>query len=232
MKHFDFAEQTAQDRQVVRSVSAVGTLPEPSFYERSGKRIFDLFLALALVPIIAPVVALICICVSRDGGPGLFAHTRVGRDGKLFRCWKIRTMVVDAEERLAQHLSQDAEAAAEWKADHKLTDDPRITKLGNFLRKTSLDELPQIWNVLRGDMSFVGPRPVVTAELPKYGVYAPQLQMMTPGITGLWQVSGRNEITYDERVQLDVQYLKNRTLLGDIAIILKTAGAVFSKTGR
>ncbi|GAA6198649.1 hypothetical protein NBRC116598_40940 [Pseudophaeobacter arcticus] len=141
-------------------------------------------------------------------------------------------MVADAESRLEAYLKANPEAAAEWARDHKLTNDPRITRFGQFIRKTSLDELPQIWNVLKGEMSFVGPRPVVTKELEKYGQDLPSYLAQKPGITGLWQVSGRNDVSYDERVQMDVDYLEKRSFLIDLKIIGKTALSVLGRTGR
>jgi lipopolysaccharide/colanic/teichoic acid biosynthesis glycosyltransferase len=141
-------------------------------------------------------------------------------------------MVPDAAERLTAHLAANPEAAAEWEANHKLVDDPRITPLGEFLRRTSLDELPQLWNVLTGEMSFVGPRPVTEEELEKYGAARGAYCRMRPGITGLWQVSGRNEVTYGERVQLDLDYLASISLLRDLKIILRTGLVVVFPTGR
>jgi lipopolysaccharide/colanic/teichoic acid biosynthesis glycosyltransferase len=141
-------------------------------------------------------------------------------------------MVVDAEARLAEHLSADPKAAAEWERDRKLTDDPRITQFGRLMRESSLDELPQIFNVLRGEMSFVGPRPVPAAELAKYSGYEWAYKSVKPGITGLWQVSGRNDVDYATRVQMDVRYVRTRSLPGDVGIIVRTAGAVLQRTGR
>lgn len=201
-------------------------------YPRFGKRAFDIALAIALLPLIAPVVVLLSAVIALQGGNAIFGHRRVGRDGKVFRCWKLRTMVVDAEERLLAHLRNDPSAAAEWERDHKLTHDPRITPLGRFLRRTSLDELPQIWNVLTNDMSFVGPRPVVRSELHKYGPHRATYKSMTPGITGFWQVSGRNDITYPERVELDLAYAKSQSLITDAKVIFKTAASVVGATGR
>lgn len=206
--------------------------PFPGYYSRSGKRIFDILFALFLLPVLVPVILILWGIVRLDGGPGFFGHTRVGRNGKLFKCWKVRSMVVDAESRLQAHLDANPEAAAEWERDHKLTSDPRISRLGRFLRKTSLDELPQIWNVLKGEMSFVGPRPIVTKELPKYGSNASAYLAQRPGITGLWQISGRNDISYDERVALDVAYLYRRSFFKDLKIILRTGAAVLGRTGR
>ncbi|KIC36067.1 sugar transferase [Leisingera sp. ANG-M7] len=202
------------------------------FYARVGKRVFDTGFALLLLPVLAPVILFLWILARRDGGPGFFGHTRVGRDGRPFKCWKVRSMVADAEARLQAHLDADPAAAAEWERDHKLANDPRISRLGHVLRKTSLDELPQIWNVLKGEMSFVGPRPIVTRELAKYGSSAPAYLAQTPGITGLWQVSGRNDVSYEERVALDVAYLRRRSFLADLKIIARTGLAVLGATGR
>ncbi|MEB3417447.1 sugar transferase [Salipiger manganoxidans] len=201
-------------------------------YTRFGKRALDLTLAIAMLPLLLPVITVLWLLTRRDGGPGFFGHRRVGRNGKSFRCWKIRTMVVDAEAKLQQHLADNPEAAAEWARDHKLTNDPRITRIGNFLRRTSLDELPQIWNVLKGEMSFVGPRPVTRVEMKKYGFYRTAYLSMRPGITGLWQVSGRNDVSYDERVRMDVQYLSDASLANDLKLILGTGMAVLGSTGR
>lgn len=166
-----------------------------------------------------------------DGGPGFFGHERVGQDGTRFKCWKIRSMVFDANERLSALLASDPEARAEWERDHKLVNDPRITRFGRFIRRTSLDELPQIVNVLAGDMSFVGPRPVVEEELERYGEARSAYLAMKPGITGLWQVSGRNSIEYSERVALDVQYRDEMSFLRDASLIALTARCVVSPTG-
>ncbi|EDZ47516.1 undecaprenyl-phosphate galactose phosphotransferase [Rhodobacterales bacterium Y4I] len=206
--------------------------PFPSDYPRFGKRIFDILFALLLLPVLVPVILILWGVVRLDGGPGFFGHTRVGQNGKPFKCWKVRSMVVDAESRLQAHLDSNPEAAAEWERDHKLTNDPRINRLGRILRKTSLDELPQIWNVLRGEMSFVGPRPIVTKELQKYGRSASAYLAQKPGITGLWQISGRNNISYDERVALDVAYLSCRGFFKDLTIIVRTGAAVLRRTGR
>ncbi|MFK7875492.1 MAG: sugar transferase [Paracoccaceae bacterium] len=201
-------------------------------YTSGGKRVLDFILAILALPFVLPVIAILCVLVRRDGGPGFFGHTRIGQNGMRFRCWKIRTMRPNAEDYLAEYLRNSPEAAKEWEADHKLTHDPRITPLGNFLRRSSLDELPQLLNILRGEMSFVGPRPIVTAELAKYGVYAESYISVKPGLTGLWQVSGRNEISYSERVQLDMDYIASQSLTQDLTIIAKTAQAVLARTGK
>ena len=202
------------------------------FYTRYTKRILDVCLALAMLPVLVPVIAALWALTRTDGGPGFFGHRRIGKNGKVFRCWKIRTMVPNAEERLVAYLRNNPAAAAEWAQDHKLTNDPRITKLGRFLRETSLDELPQIRNVLMGEMSFVGPRPVVRAEMKKYGHGRTAYLALKPGITGLWQVSGRNDVSYDERVAMDIEYLQTVSLKTDLQLIAKTAGSVMNRTGR
>lgn len=201
-------------------------------YEIFFKRALDLIISITILPIILPIIAVLYLVVRRDGGAGLFGHARVGKDGKVFSCWKIRTMVPDAQTRLDALLAVDAEARAEWEQDHKLRNDPRVTRLGNFLRRSSLDELPQIWNVLKGEMSLIGPRPVTQPELARYGKQARSYLMMRPGITGLWQVSGRNDISYAERVALDVKYLDEMSLRKDLAILYMTVFAVLGRTGR
>ncbi|MFO7854938.1 MAG: sugar transferase [Paracoccaceae bacterium] len=205
-----------------------------SLYESLGKRTVDLVLGLALLPIVGPLVGLLALLVwMKDGGAPFFGHWRAGRDGCAFRCWKIRTMVPDAETRLRIHLADDPSAAAEWREFRKLADDPRITPIGDFLRRTSLDELPQLWNVMRGEMSFVGPRPVTEEELQQYyGSTRAAYNAMRPGITGLWQVSGRNALSYDQRVALDLSYLRRLSFVLDLWIMLRTAGVVMRPTGR
>lgn len=201
-------------------------------YRAIGKRVFDLVLGVILLPILMPVIAILWALVRLDGGPGFFGHHRVGQSGQGFRCWKIRTMAPDAETRLQELLARDPIAAAEWARDHKLTHDPRITRIGAFLRRTSLDELPQLWNVLRGQMSFVGPRPVTRDELRRYGAAAASYLSLRPGVTGMWQVSGRNEVSYAQRVAMDADYARRYGLWLDCAMILRTGGAVLLRTGR
>lgn len=196
------------------------------------KTVFDYTLTFIGTLLVLPILFLIAIWIYKDSpGPVFFAHQRVGKNGKLFPCYKFRTMCVDSQERLAQLLATDAEARAEWERDFKLKNDPRITKSGAFLRKTSLDELPQVFNVLRGEMSLVGPRPIVQEELERYGKYAKEYMSVKPGITGLWQVSGRNNISYEERVSLDVDYVQNSSMLLDLKILWKTFAVVLAKKG-
>lgn len=200
-------------------------------YPSIFKRLFDIFLSVLLLPILLPIIAILYVVVRSDGGPGFFGHSRVGRNGRMFKCWKVRTMVVDAQERLDALLASNAPARAEWDRDRKLRNDPRVTRVGNFLRKSSLDELPQIFNVLKGEMSLVGPRPITEAELERYGAQQAVYLAMRPGVTGLWQVSGRNEVTYNERVSMDSTYYNSVSLGTDLRILAKTADAVLSKTG-
>ena len=200
-------------------------------YEGVMKRVADVVLAVLLLPMLLPIIGILYVIIRADGGPGFFGHKRVGRDGKMFKCWKLRSMVTDAEVRLKEHLAANPEAAAEWARDFKLRDDPRITRLGAFIRKTSLDELPQIWNVLRGEMSLVGPRPVTSDELARYGAQQWAYLAMRPGVTGLWQVSGRNDISYDERVALDARYCREVSALKDAIILFSTIGAITKRTG-
>ena len=189
-------------------------------------------LALVILAFCAPLMILTALAIYvYDGGPVMFAHRRIGREGQGFRCLKFRSMAVDAEARLERLLASDAAARREWEADHKLRCDPRVTPLGRFLRKTSLDELPQLINVVRGEMNLVGPRPVVQAEAQKYGRRFAHYCAVRPGITGLWQVSGRNNVTYGRRVALDVLYTRRKSFRLDLAILLRTVPAVLMRNG-
>ncbi|WP_198376598.1 sugar transferase [Neoroseomonas rubea] len=197
-----------------------------------AKRAMDIAIAglalLAALPFFLVVGAL----VRADGGPAFYAHPRVGRGGRVFGCLKFRSMVTDSQARLEALLAADPAARAEWEQTRKLKNDPRITRIGRFLRATSLDELPQLINVLKGEMAIVGPRPVTQSELDSYyGAAAAHYLTVRPGITGLWQVSGRSETSYDQRVALDVAYVSQPSLLADIRILLKTPVAVLSRRG-
>lgn len=198
---------------------------------RALKTAFDLAAAVCALIVLAPVFALIAILVSRDGGPVLFAHKRVGARGRVFGCLKFRSMVVASDAALRDHLMGDPEAAEEWARTHKLRNDPRITWIGRILRKTSLDELPQLINVLLLDMSLVGPRPIVSLEIGKYAEDIAYYYESRPGITGLWQVSGRSDTTYQHRVQLDSWYAKNWSVWLDLTILARTIPAVVSGRG-
>jgi exopolysaccharide production protein ExoY len=225
-------DQIVQDSTAIARVYPLSPNAPQGLYGLAIKRPLDFVLAILMLPVLVPVVMALWLIVRRDGGSGFFGHERVGRDGKTFRCWKMRSMEVDAEAKLASFLATNPEAAAEWARDHKLDADPRVTKIGRFLRRSSLDELPQIWNVLRGEMSFVGPRPVVADELARYGASKWVYLQGRPGITGLWQVSGRNDVSYDERVALDQRYGREMGFGLDIKIMAMTAGAVVYGTGK
>jgi lipopolysaccharide/colanic/teichoic acid biosynthesis glycosyltransferase len=181
--------------------------------------------------LLSPVFLGLFLLLRRPGVSALFVQTRVGRGGVPFRCFKFRTMVPDADAALAEMLGRDPAAAAEWGDHFKLKDDPRVTALGRFLRATSLDELPQLFNILRGEMSLVGPRPIVEAEIARYGEEIAFYCRVRPGLTGAWQVSGRNDLDYEERVRLDAAYVGGFTFLGDAGILLKTLPAVIRGAG-
>ena len=195
------------------------------------KRVFDLVASLGLLIVGWPLFMYLAWRIRQDGGAAVFAHRRVGQGGKLFDCYKFRSMRVDAEEQLRELLATDPALRVEWEKEFKLKADPRISAIGRFLRRTSLDELPQVFNVIKGDMSLVGPRPVVQAELKRYGHDVDYFLMVRPGMTGLWQVSGRNDVGYDTRVYLDTWYVKNWSLWYDIAILFKTIKVVFRRDG-
>ena len=213
----------------VLMIQVRNNLANPVF--RVLKRGFDVLGSTVLLCLLSPLFAFVAYKVSRDGGKAFFGHTRVGQDSVPFQCYKFRSMVVNAQEVLQNLLATDPVAKAEWDKDFKLKNDPRINALGHFLRKTSLDELPQLWNVLKGEMSLVGPRPVVQAELDRYGQDVAYYLMGKPGMTGLWQVSGRNDVDYETRVYLDAWYVKNWSLWTDIAILFKTIGVVTGRSG-
>ncbi len=199
--------------------------PAPTPYS-PVKRVVDLVGALLLGAVFSPLILVIALLMGLEDGPILFRHRRVGRGGRTFECLKFRTMVPNAEQILQDLLERHPEAQAEWVRDHKLRHDPRVTRVGRFLRRTSLDELPQLWNVLRGEMSLVGPRPIVREEMLRYGRYLPTYLAAKPGVTGLWQVTGRNDTDYRRRVAMDTYYVKKQGLLMDLRILLKTVRVV------
>ena len=196
------------------------------------KTIFDYVLTITGTIAISPILIVIALWIYKDSpGPVIFKHRRIGKNGKEFNCYKFRSMCVDAKEKLEQLLKTDPEAKAEWEKDFKLKNDPRITKSGVFLRKTSLDELPQIFNVLKGEMSLVGPRPIIKDEMIRYGEYINDYLMVKPGITGMWQVSGRSDTNYKQRVQLDSWYVRNWSIWLDAMLLWRTGKTVLSKKG-
>lgn len=213
------------------SVGAYFQLDKQTVYAAHGKRMVDIILAIIISPIVVTVIAVLWLMIRAGGGPGCFAHERVGQHGRVFKCWKLRTMHTGSSDEFDAYLANNSEAAAEWDKNHKLQQDDRVTRLGRILRRTSLDELPQIWNVLIGDMSFVGPRPIVKAELMRYGARKSHYLALRPGITGLWQVSGRNSVSYAKRVSLDVKYQKRQSPILDLKILFLTFAVVLDGDG-
>lgn len=191
----------------------------------------DLVLTAILMLILGPVMLAIAVAVSLDGGPILFMHRRVGKGGQLFSCLKFRSMIMNSTAVLDQHLNENSDARDEWSKSQKLMNDPRITKIGRFLRATSLDELPQLFNVLRLEMSLVGPRPIVENELPRYGRHVSYYLQTRPGVTGLWQVNGRSKTSYARRVALDSWYVKSWRFSRDMAILFRTVSVVVRRDG-
>ncbi|WWU83992.1 sugar transferase [Clostridium baratii] len=193
------------------------------------KRAFDLISSSIALIVFSPIFLIVAIAIKLDSeGDIVFGHTRIGRDGKLIKVYKFRTMVKNAKEVFENFTEEQKQ---EYYTNFKLDNDPRITRVGNFLRKTSLDELPQLLNIIKGDMSVVGPRPIVEKEIEKYGVYAKKMFSVTPGLTGYWQANGRSDTSYDERVQMDMYYVDNRSFLMDMKIIFKTVISVIKKKG-
>ncbi|MGK5595349.1 MAG: sugar transferase [Parachlamydiaceae bacterium] len=197
------------------------------------KRTFDIAFSLLALIIGLPVFLLLALLVRFSSkGRIIYSHERVGKSGKTFRCYKFRTMYQDADQRLKDILAKDPELQKEWDKKHKLKNDPRITRIGAFLRKTSLDELPQFWNVLIGDLSVVGPRPVVKTEVQRFfGNRAPLILSVRPGLTGIWQVSGRSNTSYEERLAMDEEYIGKQSLLLDLKLIAKTVPAMLFSRG-
>jgi Undecaprenyl-phosphate galactose phosphotransferase WbaP len=206
--------------------------PQKLFRYRVIKRALDI----VLVVLASPVLLLLFLTVAAavrftSPGPVLFSHRRIRKHGAFFSMWKFRTMCVDSAQVLEDYLANNPEARAEWRQTHKLRNDPRVTKVGIFLRRFSLDEMPQFWNVLTGTMSLVGPRPIVAAEVEKYGEHFAEYCKVKPGLTGLWQVSGRSEVTYEERVQLDCRYVREWSLSNDVKILSRTTFSVVNQDG-
>lgn len=200
-----------------------------AFYRNHGKRIADLGILLLVAPIILAVVGILALVIAFKGHRPFYSQMRVGRNGRLFRLWKLRTMVEDADVVLQQHLRDNPAAAAEWQHTQKLIDDPRITSVGRFLRKSSLDELPQFFNVLRGEMSIVGPRPMLPEQREMYS--SPDYYRMAPGVTGPWQVSARNTASFAARAHFDSSYNQNLSLREDLRLMVRTLSVVVACTG-
>lgn len=200
-----------------------------SFYRSFGKRVVDTFLVLLSAPIVVLIVATLAIFISLDGGKPFYTQQRVGKGGRTYKMWKLRSMVIDADSKLETYLAGNPDARIEWDRSQKLKRDPRITRLGRLLRKTSLDELPQLWNVMKGDMSLVGPRPMMVAQRDLYP--GTDYYKLRPGITGLWQVSSRNESTFADRAGFDAQYNRQVSLRNDVKLIFATVRVVMRATG-
>lgn len=206
--------------------------PAETFAYSRVKRLIDIVLVLLAAPLWVPLCMVLSLMVRfTSPGPVFFSHRRIGHRGVFFSMWKFRTMCVNSAEILELHLAAHPEDRAEWIATHKLKNDPRVTRMGRWLRQTSLDELPQLWNVLMGQMTLVGPRPIVAAEAEKYGTDLAYLLAVKPGITGLWQTSGRSTLSYDERVALDRRYVEEWSLETDMLLLLRTVNKVASSEG-
>lgn len=228
------AESQLVARKSLRAIVRRGVLPflVDSLHSEVAKRTFDIFFSLTVLIVFSPLYLLLALLIAASSpGPIFYVQERVGRNYRRFDCIKFRTMVEDADDVLACMMERSPRLRQEFQENFKLRRDPRITWIGRFLRITSLDEFPQFWNVLKGDMSVVGPRPLVVEELPKYGKYMDRVLKARPGITGLWQVSGRNDIPYPRRVQIDVYYVNSRSFLMDLWIIIKTVGVVIFPKG-
>lgn len=218
-----------------RDENAVGIVPGNRMsvlYSNYFKRVVDIMFVALTLPLVLPALAVLYFIVRRDGGPFFYRHTRVGKDGIEFGCLKIRSMVVDAERKLRELIDEDAEVREEWEQHFKLADDPRITPIGKLLRKTSLDELPQLFNILTGEMSVVGPRPITQEELAHYGDAKKSYVSVRPGLTGPWQISGRREADFESRALLDTEYAKTVSFFQDMYIVLMTVPEVLMARGR
>lgn len=215
-------------------IASLGSINDLDFQVRKSvlKRAMDLILSIPLLIVISPLMLAIAILVKLgDPGAALFVQVRCGRNGETFKCYKFRTMRADADARLKNLLETDPEARAEWDTFQKLRNDPRVTFLGKALRKSSLDELPQLFNILRGEMSVIGPRPITSGEIYRYGSNFRYYAAVRPGVLGQWQVSGRNALTYDERVAMDVDYVRTWTIWNDVKILFKAVPVVFGGGG-
>lgn len=220
----------AQSQELDGQAPEIAALPRRrGLYRNMFKRALDICAIIAAVPVIVPVVAGLAVVVAREGGQPFYSQTRVGKGGKPFRMWKLRTMVTDADQRMEEYLAANPEARAEWDSTQKLRHDPRVTRYGHFLRRASLDELPQLWNVLKGDMSLVGPRPMMLnqqAMYPGTAYYA-----LRPGLTGYWQTTGRSRSTFEARAEYDAAYEAELSLQTDLRVLAATVGVVVKGTG-
>lgn len=219
----------AMNREIALEDAMPATPVQTGAYVAWLKRPLDIALVLLSLPFTVPLIAIMALLVARNGGQPFFRQARVGRHGKIYTMWKIRTMVAQAEAALEAHLAANPEMQSEWAEHQKLQDDPRVTKLGARLRACSMDELPQIWNVLTGDMSLIGPRPMLPNQTVLYR--NPSYFSMRPGITGLWQVSRRNDVSFSQRARIDAVYCGKVTFQSDLRILLRTISVVLGRTG-
>ena len=224
------ASSTLSERELISAAVPLASRPEADFATVS--RILDVCVAVTMLIVLLPVMLVIPIGILiSDPGPIFFAQKRVGKNGRIIKCLKFRTMCVDADEKLKKLLATSPRLREEWKEKQKLDRDPRITRFGQFLRQSSLDELPQLFAIVMGDMSLVGPRPIIEAEIPRYGRFITSYLSVKPGLTGLWQVTGRNNTTYRRRVATDVFYVRSKSLWLDLKILLATIPAVLTGRG-
>jgi lipopolysaccharide/colanic/teichoic acid biosynthesis glycosyltransferase len=226
---YSYAEPTGGSLEKSQRTNSA---PSEFFRYRVLKRCCDVLLVLASMPLMLPILGVVSAVVMYSSpGPVFYSHRRIRKGGAFFSMWKFRTMCVNSAEVLEEYLAGHPEAQVEWNDTHKLRRDPRITPLGAFLRRYSLDELPQLWNVLMGQMSLVGPRPIVAAEVEKYGDHFDSYCRVKPGLTGIWQVSGRSELSYEARVALDCEYVERWSLSKDFVILLRTFSSVANQDG-
>lgn len=226
----DFMDSAKKiERLAIKTRDVVPVRPVLGFYFSGGKRVVDLALVLMTLPFWVGLILVLAVVVALDGGAPFYSQKRVGKGGRIFKMWKLRSMVKNADQRLEAFLTANPEARAEWDSTQKLRDDPRVTLFGRIIRKTSLDELPQLWNVLKGEMSLVGPRPMMLEQRTLYPGLA--YYKLRPGITGNWQITDRNKSTFAARAEFDRDYAANMSLSGDIAILAKTVGVVLKGTG-
>ncbi len=229
---FSGAPAISHSGRTSRRDRSVCTPPSTLFRYRVLKRILDIFVVLLGLPVLLPALLIVAAAVRLTSpGPVFFSHRRVCRDGAFFSMWKFRTMCVNSSEVLEQYLARHPKARAEWNRTHKLRSDPRVTPVGDFLRRYSLDELPQAWNVILGQMSMVGPRPIVAAEVEKYAENFDFYCRVKPGVTGLWQVSGRSKLSYEARVELDCYYVEHWSLFRDVRLMFATFRSVVNRDG-
>ena len=217
------------DRLAIKTIDVLPARPTFGFYFVVGKRVLDLLLVVLTLPFWVGLILPLAVFTALDGGSPFYAQKRVGKGGRIFTMWKLRSMVKDADDRLEAYLEKNPAARAEWDSTQKLRNDPRVTLFGRILRKTSLDELPQLWNVLKGDMSLVGPRPMMLEQRTLYPGLA--YYKLRPGITGNWQITDRNRSTFAARAEFDREYAANLSLGGDLTILAKTVGVVLKGTG-